>query len=226
MADLEISGKSYTGINKVKIPTTDDQMALFTFSRLLPADGTTLLDYLDTTGNGCVDIGMKLNFPSTGYKLYMKFGILNATQTQIVFSSGLASPSRQQTDQLVILSSKLRVDRYTASGGATIAANNVVEYVEENGSISINNLTTSATNSYTANSSMMNISPTNNYVLFGEPQNGSYATFATLKFYEFYYKEGGVDLIHLYPAIDTNGDYCLYDSVSNTCIYSSNGAFE
>ena len=225
MADLLIGGKTYTGINKVKIPNTDGRSySIFTYSDTI-VDGINFLDYLDTTGNGCVDLGIKLTYPSGNYKMYYKFGVPDVATTQIPFSSGYTVT--RYVDQLVIISSKLRVDRVNDSTYfSPIAQNDIIEYVEENGAINIADLTSTLTRALTANSGMQSITPTNNFVLFGEPKNDAYATFANVRFYEFYYQENGVDVIHLRPAIDSNGDKCLFDSVSKTCIYSTNGAFE
>ncbi len=232
MSNLVINSRTYENIDFLRAFNSDGDVAHAPIIAETD-EGITLLKYLDTTGNGTVDLGRKLTYPSTGSSLRMKFGILDASKTQIIFSSGTVGSSTNYGDQLVILNSKLRMDReWGTTGRFLVSVGDDIEYnsfskANDYGSYSFGcNLTTGGSFGGGENASLHDIaSPAHNMILFAEYKNSTYQNFATIRFYEFCYKERGVDAIHLYPAIDSNGVKCLYDSVSKTCLYSTNGAF-
>ena len=232
MSNVVVNSNTYQNIDYLRVPTSNGDVAQAPIIAETD-DGITLLKYLDTTGSGSVDLGRTLTYPSTGSSLQMKFGILDSTSTQIVFSSGTVGSTANYGDQMVIVSSKLRMDRELGTNGRfSVTVGDDIEYnsfskTNDKGSYSFGcNLSTGGSYGGVEDASLHDIaSPAHNMILFSEYKNNTYQTFATIRFYEFCYKESGVDVIHLYPAIDSNGVKCLYDSVSDTCIYSTNGAF-
>lgn len=232
MSNLVIGSNTYQNIDFLRVFNSNGDVAQAPIIAETP-EGVTLLKYLDTTGAGSVDLGRAFAHPSTGSSLQMKFGILDATSVQIVFTSGTHVIGAYR-DQLVILNSKLRMDRENDgnAGRFPLDVGNDILYSSftktGNDSWSIgSNLSTGASYSAKENATMYDIAdPAHNMILFAEYNNNVYQTFATVRFYELCYREGGVDVMHLYPAIDSNGVKCLYDSVSQECIYSTNGAFE
>lgn len=233
MANLVIGSNTYQNIDFLRVFNSDGDVAQAPIIAETP-EGVTLLKYLDTTGSGSVDLGRAFTYPSTGSSLQMKFGILDASSTQIVFSSGTVGSSNSYGDQMVILSNKLRMDRENGavSGRFSLNVGDDVEYnsFSKNGDVGSYsfgcNLSTGGSYGGTENANLHDIAnPAHNMILFSEYKNNTYQTFATVRFYELCYKEGGDDVMHLYPAIDSNGVKCLYDSVSQECIYSTNGAF-
>ena len=192
--------------------------------------GYTLLNYVDTNGACAIDLGIKFTYPSTGYHFYNKFGVLNASATQIVWSSMYVSGS--SVDQLVLIGGKIRIDRNsTSTNRFRIDLNDIIEY-HAVGNTSVTNsssaefaadITRQVACGVSPNSNMINISPSYNFTLFAEYKDNSYTTFATVRFYELYYKEGSTEIIHLYPVTDTNNTPCLYDTVSGATLYPTTG---
>lgn len=230
MSNVVINSNTYQNIDYIRVQTEDESVAQAPIIAETPS-GVTLLKYLDTTGTGCVDIGMKLTYPSTGFSFFMDFGILDATSTQIVFTSNtVTSPAN---DQLVLVSGRIRFDRVANNTlRFNVNLNDKIHYCESfsnatnaSGYLFGENETTHASYAERSLQGMHDLVPNSNMILFAELHNGTPQTFATVRFYELCYKEGNTEIIHLYPAVDANGVKCLYDSVSETCIYSSDGAF-
>lgn len=191
--------------------------------------GCELLKYIDTSGSCAVNLGRKFTYPSTGYTFYLRFGVLNTSKTQIVYSSGTTVSNK--TDQLVIISGgRIRIDRTSNSYQRfSMAVGDVIEVYSSytnatNGSGSEFALDKNTNASFSASTTLYDLTPVNNMILFAEYSN-SYKTYATVRFYEMSYKEGSTEIMHLYPVKDSNNVKCLYDSVNDVLIYPAVGQF-
>ena len=229
MTDLLINSTTYTGIDSISIPTASNGMSRFKIDAEIKSGGT-LLEYLDTTGSGCVNLGMGFTYPkATGCGFYMKFGVLDASSTQVICGTGTTGSNI--VDQLAFVTGKVRTDRVNGSTNRfIISVGNVIEYsfgggASGNGLFVVDKTSSNAFGG-ADNAVMYNITPAHNMVLFSEYTGSAYSTFATVRFYEMLYTEGGVEIMHLFPALDSNNVKCLYDTVSKNYFYSENGAFE
>lgn len=192
--------------------------------------GCESLEYIDTSGSCAVNLGQKFTYPSTGYTFYLRFGVLNVSKTQMLYSSGTTVSNT--TDQFVIISTRVRMDRTSNSYQRfNISIGDVVEVYSSytnatNGSGFEYSINKNSNASYAAavSANMRDITPVNNMILFAEYAS-NYKTYATVRFYEMYYKEGSTEIMHLYPVKDSNNVKCLYDSVNDALIYPAVGQF-
>lgn len=192
--------------------------------------GCELLEYIDTSGSCAVNLGQKFTYPSTGYTFYLRFGVLNVSKTQMLYSSGTTVSNT--TDQFVIISTRVRMDRTSNSYQRfNISIGDVVEVYSSytnatNGSGFEYSINKNSNASYAAavSANMRDLTPVNNMILFAEYAS-NYKTYATVRFYEMYYKEGSTEIMHLYPVKDSNNVKCLYDSVNDILIYPAVGQF-
>lgn len=242
------TGGSPTGTKQISITangTTTEDVAAYANAEItvnvsgggggsipLPA-GCTLLDYVDAPGSCLFDTGKYFTYPSTGYAYYIKFGIHDKTSTQMVaFGSFSVSGG---ADQLVLASGRIRLDRTGYTNRFAINVGDVITYIDSytnatngGGTCYAFNENTQASVAAAGKSTLRDITPTDTAKLFGAPTGGAtggVSTPANVRFYEMFYKEGTSEIIHLYPILDSNGTYCLYDTVGESIMYPTFGAF-
>lgn len=224
MANIIIRGTQYTNVNSIKVPSaTQGKMALFGFMREVDDSSSeiTVLDHVDTNGSAYVFLPTKLSYPTVGYRVYFKFRIDKLISTRVIWSSNYSSDSR--IDQFALIGTALTPQR--GSGSLTVAVNDIIEYIEENGRITLNNLTQGTTHSTTAGSGVRNIENPNAFCLFGQPNGATAKDICFIRFFEFSYAENGVDIFDLVPARDSQNVLCLYDSISDEAVYATGGTF-
>lgn len=193
--------------------------------------GCTLLDYVDAPGSCLVDTGKYFTYPSSGFTISIKFGILDAQSTQIV--CGTLLNIGNAADQVVVTGGRLRLDRTGFSNRFAVRVGDAITFTDSytnatngGGTCHAINRTTNASFATGDNANMRGLSGQNTFKLFGAPSGtaGGIATAANVRFYEMFYKEGTSEIIHLYPIRDSNGTYCLYDTVEETILYPVVGA--
>lgn len=186
--------------------------------------GYTRLSYLESSGTQYIDTGKVFDY-STEDEFYARFAVTDKTKTQILF--GALAKSSGCSNQLVVVSGALRFDLHADYGtGNQVAISNdeVYNYIVTSGKI-----TCTATNTeYTVNANLQGGLTENSVYLFAKNNGGvpESNTLAYARIYEFYYKENGVDMIHLIPALDADGAPCMYDLVSGNALYNAgSGSF-
>ncbi len=225
MTNIIIGGRTYNDVLTLKVPSaTQGKYALFGFMREIDGDegSVTFIDYVDSNKSAYVFLPVKFSYPTNdyGYRLYIKFRINITGSTQMIMSSRFVS---SKEDQLVLSGSNLVPQR--GSGNIAVSTNDVIEYIEINGNITINNLTTGETYTTTAGETVMNIESPNDMCLFGQPDNGTARSLSNIRFFELSYSENGIELTDLVPAVDLQNHLCLYDKVADEIVYASGGTF-
>lgn len=197
----------------------------------LPA-GCTLLDYVDAPGSCLVDTGKYFTYPASGFTISIKFGILDAQSTQIV--CGTLINVGNSADQVVVTGGRIRLDRTGFTNRFAVRVGDAITFTDSytnatngGGTCHAINRTTNASFAAADNANMRGLSGQNTFKLFGAPTGGAaggVSTPANVRFYEMFYKQGTSEIIHLYPIRDSNGTYCLYDTVEETIVYPEIGA--
>lgn len=225
-ADGAISIPSVTGdvvITAVAVATGDAP------SEGLPT-GYTRLSYLESSGTQYIDTGKVFDY-SAEDELYVRFAVTNIAKTQILFGTYVNKLNSAGEDlhcgnQLVVINKGLRFDmanEYTYAG-ANVSENEVYDYTVTNGKIECS--VTSEV--FDINVDSPGIVTDYSMYLFSKNNKGTpeSETMAYARVYEFYYKENGVDTIHLIPALDVDGVPCMYDLVGGNTLYNAgSGSF-
>lgn len=217
MPNLIINGTEYSDINNIKIPTTDGNYALYRYFKTF-YEGMIKLKSLKATGTQYINTLKKMCYPTdVGYEFYLKFAITDISKTMILFGEG-----KNFGNQLVFTNGKPRFDRtgQTTIVGDSTSNGTIHEYKEINGTIYFDD-------SYVAEvkKELLNIAEDSvlDTTLFAKNTNTGVET-TTISYcdiYEFYYKEGGEEIVHLYPVLDSEGVPCMYDGVRKIFLYNS-----
>ena len=210
-ANVKITNKTYNNIDSVNISLAEGTgYARYVFEKMIGTPITYVTSVNAETMGKLLHTGVTTARPSAGYELFYKFEILDASTTQIV--CGSQGRSGTSNDQLVIVSGKLRVDTVSTSTYVNVANGDVIEYHEKDGAINIGN---SLWNNVP--SGFRGLATATDFCIFGKQGDIT----SKIKVHEFVYSEGGTELVHLYPALDSEDVPCMYDTVSNQFIYAT-----
>lgn len=179
----------------------------------------TRLEYIEGNGTQWLDTGKVFKYAEAD-EFYMKFSPTEINNVYVLFGSQGNENVNTQTNQLAIVKNKLRIFQNNNETTHAVELDKIYEYIVKDRMIAIDG------DEYQFNIPESNISEAT-VTLFGKnilgegvEQNNT-TSIACMRLYELYYKENGIETIHLYPVLDENGVACMYDTVSQTCIYNA-----